>query len=69
MTHDDESVVDKAKDAIGLDDDDNTDSDERPGGWAGVDDALGGADRPAGSIYGAEDDEDDLGETRREHQP
>ncbi len=71
MTDHDESVVEKAKDAIGLDDEDETSgADERPGGWAGVDDALGGVgDRPAGTFYGPGDVDDDLDDgTRSEHQ-
>jgi hypothetical protein len=72
MTDHDESIVEKAKEAIGLDDEgDITGADERPGGWAGVDDALGGVgDRPAGTFYGPGDVEDDAEDgTRREHQP
>lgn len=53
---DDDSIVDRAKDAIGIhaDDDDGT-GDDRPAGWAGVDDALGGADQEPGSVYEAEE--------------
>jgi hypothetical protein len=63
--HENEGIVDKIKDALGIgaDDDlattpDRADLDaDRPEGWAGVDDALGGTEnRPAGPDYGADDD-------------
>ncbi|HEX2883170.1 MAG TPA: hypothetical protein VHQ42_01225 [Candidatus Limnocylindria bacterium] len=56
--HDNDSIVDKIKDALGMGtDDDHVATDaaldaDRPEGWAGVDDALGGtANRPAGPDY------------------
>ena len=65
--HRDDSLLDKAKDAVGMDNDDDTATDEgstdRPSGWAGVDDALGGADREAGSVYEAEETDDDTSRT------
>ncbi len=61
--HENESIVDKIKDALGMgteDDRATTQPDldaDRPEGWAGVDDALGGtANRPAGPDYAADDD-------------
>jgi hypothetical protein len=61
--HRDDSFLDKAKDAVGMDTDEDTTADEtstdRPSGWAGVDDALGGAGREAGSVYEAEEADDD----------
>lgn len=62
---DDDSILDKAKDAIGMESDDEDASADRPAGWAGVDDALGGADREPGSVYEAEErtDADTLGST------
>ena len=52
MTHHDEGPIDKVKDAVGMNDDeestaslpDTPDAEDRSGGWAGVDQALGGAD-------------------------
>lgn len=52
---DDDSIVDRAKDAIGIHADDDDTGDDRPAGWAGVDDALGGADQEPGSVYEAEE--------------
>lgn len=61
--HREEGPIDKVKDGLGMDTDDErrTDTDEaldsdRPSGWAGVDDALGGShNRTAGPDYGAGD--------------
>jgi hypothetical protein len=58
MTDHDDSILDRARNAVGMDTDDETTDDsatDRPDGWAGVDDALGGADREAGSVYEAEE--------------
>jgi hypothetical protein len=66
--HKDESLIDKVKNAFGMgsDDDEHLEtrhddigdplSSDRPDGWAGVDESLGGAEtRPAGPDYGAAD--------------
>jgi len=71
--HDHDNLIDKAKDALGGEDEERVThtGDEPTGGWAGVDDALGGVgDRPAGAIYSTGDvEDDDYNTTRREHQP
>lgn len=64
--HRDEGPIDRIKDGLGMDTDDErrTDTDEaldsdRTSGWAGVDDALGGShNRSAGPDYGARDTTD-----------
>ena len=49
----DQDPLDPTKDPLDTDNDDALESD-RPSGWAGVDDALGGTgNRPAGPDYGA----------------
>lgn len=49
----DEGQVEKPKDGFGTDTDNEHETD-RPSGWAGVDDALGGTgNRPAGPDYGS----------------
>ncbi|MBA2633600.1 MAG: hypothetical protein H0U86_11480 [Chloroflexi bacterium] len=64
VDHRDEGPIDKIKDALDPDRDD-VDSDDdlatdRPSGWAGVDDALGGShNRPAGPDYGGREDTTD----------
>ena len=75
MSDQDESLIDKVKNAFGMGSDDEHEheghshddplhgdhghdqaADERPEGWAGVDDALGGTgNRPAGPDYAAQD--------------
>jgi len=60
--HRDESPIDRIRDALDTDTHPDTDDDlstDRPSGWAGVDDALGGTgNRPAGPDYGARDTTD-----------
>ena len=49
----DQGPFDTTKDPLDTDTDDSLETD-RPSGWAGVDDALGGTgNRPAGPDYGA----------------
>ncbi len=51
--HEDRGPIDTSRDPLDTDADDGLQTD-RPSGWAGVDDALGGTgNRPAGPDYGA----------------